>query len=525
MLLMALRKTPHPEERLQGTSRRTHNLDPALSKEIMMADDTAFLTATRLLELYRAKDLSPVVVMQETLRRLEMYEGALNAFVLYDPESALTGARASEARWLKGAPQGLLDGVPVAIKDTQLTRGWPRLVGSKTIDPHQAWAEDAPATARLQAANAVFFGKTTTPEFGWKAVTDSPLCGITRSPWNLERTPGGSSGGSAAALVAGICPLAVGTDAGGSIRIPAAFSGVFGLKPTFGKVALYPPSAFGDVSHVGPMSRSVDDAALMLDAMKGPDSRDWYSLPDDGIAYRKQVREGSLKGKRVALSATLGYAEPAPAVRDAVERAGKVFGELGATVELADPFAESPKPIFETLALAGFWALLRSMTPEKIAVMDPGLVATCRLGEAVTQEQYVEAVVKRVALGIATRRFFDRYDLLLSPTMPIPAAYADQRDDDLPNPRNFPDWMPYTYPFNLTKNPSASIPCGMADGLPIGLMVTGQLYDDLGVLQACRLYEEATHNAWPAPALSAALAKAEGAADASVKAKITPLSV
>lgn len=488
-----------------------------------MADDSAFLPATRLLELYRARQLSPAEIMAETLRRLECYEGAVNAFVLYDPESAMAEARAAEARWRKGEPKGLLDGVPVAVKDTLLTRGWPRRLGSRTVDPNQPWAEDSPAIERLRAAGAIFFGKTTTPEFGWKPTTDSPLSGVTRNPWNLERTTGGSSGGSAAVLLAGICPLAFGTDAGGSVRIPAAFCGVFGLKPTFGKVAVYPPSAFGDVSHVGPMSRTVEDSALMLDAMKGPDSRDWHSLPDDGIAYRERVRENSLKGKRVALSPTLGYAEPAPVVREAVERAGRVFAEQGALVEHADPFMESPGPIFETLALAAFWALLRGMPPDKVPLMDPGLVAACRHGEAVTQEQYVEAIGKRAALGMALRRFFDRYDLILSPTMPIPAAYADPRDDDAPNPNNYRDWMPYTYPFNLTKNPSASIPCGFADGLPLGLMVTGPLYDDLSVLRACRAYEEAAGTAWPSPELTAALVKAEGAADNKVKAKIRPI--
>src|SRR5436190_6982957 len=276
-----------------------------------MTEDLAFLPATRLLELYRAKKLSPVVVMTETLRRLERYEGAVNAFVLYDPDSALAEACRSEARWQKGEPQGLLDGVPVALKDTLLTRGWPRLVGSKTIDPNQQWTEDSPPVQRLRAAGAAFFGKTTTPEFGWKPLTDSPLSDVTRNPWNLERTPGGSSGGSAVALLTGICPLAGGSDAGGSIRVPAAFCGVFGLKPTFGKVAVYPASAFGDVAHVGPMSRTVEDAALMLDAMKGPDSRDWHSLPDDNVAYRERVREVSLKGKRIALSPTLGYADAA----------------------------------------------------------------------------------------------------------------------------------------------------------------------------------------------------------------------
>ena len=488
-----------------------------------MADDIAFLPATDLLARYRAKTLSPVEVTEEALRRLETYEAALNAFVLYDPESALAAARASEARWRKGEPQGLLDGVPVAIKDTQLTRGWPRLVGSKTIDPNQAWNEDAPSVEGLRRAGAVFIGKTTTPEFGWKPTTDSPLCGVTRNPWNLERSPGGSSGGSAASVLAGICPMAIGTDAGGSIRIPASFSGVFGLKPTFGRVALYPPSAFGDVSHVGPISRTVADAALMLDAIKGPDSRDWYSLPDDGVTYSKNVGAGSIKGKRVALSPTLGYAEPAPAVRAAVEAAAKVFADMGAIVEPVDPFAESPLPIFQTLALAGFWALIRGMTPEKIAVMDPGLVAACRSGEAVTQEQLVEALGKRAVLGAAVRQFFDRYDILLSPTMPITAAYADRRTDGEPDPGNYRDWLTYTWAFNLTRNPSASIPCGFANGLPIGLMVTGPLYDDLGVLQACHAYEQASAAAWPSDALVAALSKAASTAGPEVKAKIRPV--
>ena len=484
-----------------------------------MTDDIAFLPATELIALYRDKKLSPVEVMAETLRRLERYEAALNAFVLYDPEAAMAQARASEARWRKGEPLGLLDGVPVAIKDTVLTTGWPRLVGSRTIDPNQAWNEDSPVTERLRAHGAVLFGKTTTPEFGWKPLTNSPLSGVTRNPWDLERTPGGSSGGSAAAVLAGICPLAVGTDAGGSIRIPAAFSGIFGLKPSFGRVAVYPPSAFGDVAHVGPMARTVEDAALMLDAIKGPDSRDWHSFPDDGVAHRERLQEGSLKGKRVALSMTLGLAEPEPQVRAAIERAAEVFRGLGAVVEPADPFPEPPKGIFETLAFAAFWGLLRGLPPEAPALMDPGLVDLCRRGETVTQEEYVEAVTRRAALGQTLRLFFDRYDLLLSPTMPIPAAYAEPRDDDFPNPNNFPDWMPYTPPFNLTKNPAASIPCGFVNGLPVGLQVVGPLYDDLAVLQACRSYEKAVGAVWPSPELEAQLATIAAAPDAAVQAK------
>ncbi|MGC2203791.1 MAG: amidase [Stellaceae bacterium] len=450
---------------------------------------------------------------------MEQYESATNAFVLYDPDTAVAMARASEARWQRGKPQGILDGVPVALKDTVLTNGWPRLIGSRTIDPNRDWEEDSPVTARLRSEGAVFFGKTTTPEFGWKPVTDSPLSGVTRNPWNLQRTPGGSSGGSAVAVLAGICPLAVGTDAGGSIRIPAAFCGIVGLKPTFGRVAVYPPSAFGDVAHVGPMSRTVEDTALMLDASKGSDSRDWHSLPDDSICYRDKVREGSLKGKRIAFSQTLGFAEPSPEVRVAIERTVQVFTELGATVEAADPFSQSPLPIFQTLALAAFWALLRAQTPEAVALMDPALVALCRRGESVTQEQYVAAIGQRAALGQALRQFFDRFDLLLSPTMPVPAAYADPREDELPNPNNYTSWTPYTSPFNLTKNPSCSIPCGFVDGLPIGLMITGPLYEDLGVLQACRAYEEAVGAVWPSPELIGCLDKITGQADASVTAK------
>jgi len=484
-----------------------------------MLEDLAFASATRLIELYRAKRVSPVEVATETLRRLEMYEGAVNAFVLYDPETALAMARASEARWQKGEPQGLLDGVPVALKDTVLTKGWPRLLGSRTIDPKQAWEEDSPATARLRREGAVFFGKTTTPEFGWKGVTDSPLTGVTRNPWDLERTPGGSSGGSAVAVAAGICPLAVGTDAGGSIRIPASFCGIVGHKPTFGRVAVYPPSAFGDVAHVGPMARSIDDAALMLDAVKGPDSRDWHSLPDDEIRYREAVGKVSLAGKRVALSPTLGYAEPTAPVRAAVERAARVFTEFGAVVEESDPFAESPKAIFETLALGGFSALLRAQKPEAVALMDPGLVEMCRRGQALTQEQYFDAMVQRAALGQRLRLFFDRFDLPLSPTMPIPAAYADPQPGDVPDRDNSWSWVTYTFAFNLTKNPSCSVPCGFADGLPIGLMVTGPLYDDLSVLQACRAYEAAVGGSWPGTEIKGRLERIARPADASVSAK------
>src|SRR5579883_3373578 len=226
--------------------------------------DIAFLSATELVEAYRRKSLSPVEVTKAILARIDRLEPKINAFVMVAHESALAEARASEARWMKGAPMGLVDGVPTTVKDILLTKGWPTLRGSTLIKRDQPWEEDAPTVARLREHGAVLLGKTTTPEFGWKAIGDSPLTGVTRNPWNLAHTPGGSSAGAAAAVAAGIAPLAVGTDGGGSIRIPGSFSGIFGIKPTFGRVPAYPPSYFGTVAHVGPMTRTVSDAALML---------------------------------------------------------------------------------------------------------------------------------------------------------------------------------------------------------------------------------------------------------------------
>src|SRR5438094_10493326 len=231
-----------------------------------MTADLCALSATELLDAYRKHELSPVEVTRAVLERIDKLNPVVNAFNLVS-DRALEDAKASEARWLAGQPKGLLDGVPVSIKDILLTKGWPTLRGSKTVDPTGSWQDDAPATARLREHGAVLLGKTTTPEFGWKGVTDSPLTGITRNPWNPKKTPGGSSGGAAAALASGMGALAVGTDGGGSIRIPCSFTGLFGIKPSFGRVPAWPLSPFGTVAHVGPIAKSVADAALMLGVM------------------------------------------------------------------------------------------------------------------------------------------------------------------------------------------------------------------------------------------------------------------
>src|SRR6185369_8622841 len=349
-------------------------------KGLHMSSDPCSLSATELLSLYRAKRLSPVEATQAVLKRVEALNPVLNAFCHLDPAFALESARQSEARWMKGEPRGLVDGVPVSIKDLLLTKGWPTLRGSKTIDPKGPWNDDAPSVARLREQGAVLVGKTTTPEFGWKGVTDNPLNGITRNPWNPKMTPGGSSGGSTAAVAAGMGPLTVGTDGGGSIRIPCAFSGLFGLKPSFGRVPAWPLSPFGTVAHVGPITRSVADAALMLNVLSLPDTRDSFALPHDPRDYRVGLDDG-VKGLRIAYSPDLGYADVDPEIAALVRKAAGRFEELGAQVEEANPGFENPEPIFRTHWFAGAAALMSAIPAAKRQFIDPGLLGVAAEGE------------------------------------------------------------------------------------------------------------------------------------------------
>ncbi|MPY64425.1 amidase family protein, partial [Streptomyces spongiae] len=282
------------------------------------------LTAVQLLDGYRKGEFSPVEAARATLERANLIQPAVNAFVRLSPDDALARARESEERWRRGEPAGLLDGVPVTVKDILLQRGAPTLKGSRAISPEGTWDEDAPSVARLREHGAVFLGKTTTPEFGWKGVTDSPLSGVTRNPYDVSRTAGGSSGGAAAAVALGAGPLALGTDGGGSVRIPASFCGTFGLKPTYGRVPLYPASAFGTLAHVGPLARDAADAALLMDVISGPDVRDWSGLGPVTGSFTDALRAGGVRGLRVAYSPSLGgqvavRPEVAAAVRRAVE--------------------------------------------------------------------------------------------------------------------------------------------------------------------------------------------------------------
>ena len=457
-----------------------------MSKPASLAD----LNADELLELYRTKDASPVEAAKAVLERIDAHEPHFHPFCHLDRAATLADAAASEARWLRGNPAGLVDGVPTTVKDLVLTKGWPTLRGSRTVDPGQAWTEDAPAVARLREHGAVIVGKTTTPEFGWKGVCDSPLAGTTRNPWNPAMTTGGSSGGAAAAAALGMGCLHIGTDGGGSIRIPAGFTGVFGLKPTFGLVPAYPLSPFGRVAHLGPMTRSVADAARMLTVMSEPDARDWHSLPYVKRDYSDGLDSG-VAGMRIALSLTLGYATVDPQVRALVQQAAKALAALGAIVEECDPGFADPTSIFEAHWFSGAANLRRSIPKEKWSLMDPGLTRFADAGERIGHMEYLEAVDKCGALGTHMALFHQKYDVLLTPTLPIAAFEANRVA-----PRSFPDqgtwlpWTPFSYPFNLTQQPAASIPCGLTrEGLPVGLQIVAAKYRDDLVLRVARAYE------------------------------------
>jgi aspartyl-tRNA(Asn)/glutamyl-tRNA(Gln) amidotransferase subunit A len=430
-----------------------------------------------------------VEVTRAVLQRIENINPVLNAFCLVDKKQAIESAKQSEKRWAKRAPQGSLDGVPVSIKDLLLTRGWPTLRGSKTIDPKGPWNDDAPVVARLREHGAVLLGKTTTPEFGWKGVTDGPLTGITRNPWNPKMTPGGSSGGGAAAVASGMGPLTVGTDGGGSIRIPCAFTGLFGLKPSFGRVPAWPLSPMGTVAHVGPMTRSVADAALMMNVLSLPDSRDWHALPHDGRDFRIGLEDG-VKGLRIAYSEDLGYAKVDPEIRKLVANAVKTFTQLGAHVDAKDPGFEDCGPMFSAHWFPGAAYIVRNTHPRKRALMDKGLLETARLGEKVTTAQYMAAIQKRGALGVHMNLFHEKYDLLVTPTLPLAAFEAGKEMRNIMKEKRWTDWTPFSYPFNLTQQPAATIPCGLTKkGLPVGLHIVGPRYADALVLRAARAFE------------------------------------
>jgi aspartyl-tRNA(Asn)/glutamyl-tRNA(Gln) amidotransferase subunit A len=451
----------------------------------------ADLSAAEMTQAYARGALSPVEVARDTLGRIARHAD-LNAFILVDADAALAAAAASQARWRAGTALGAVDGVPATIKDSIWVRGLPTRRGSATSGTEAAPADSA-AVARLREQGAVILGKTNLPEHGWIGVCHSPLTGITRNPWNVAHTPGGSTGGGAVAALLGLGLLHLGTDGAGSLRIPAAFSGVFGIKPSFGLVPAFPASLFGALSHQGPVARSVADAALMLSVISGPDLRDmtaWNAPAQDFLAGL----DAGVAGLRIAYSPRLGSAaRPEAEIEAAARKAAGALQEQGASVEEADPPLAGALELIRAMWWPVATAIVDAVPAARRAEMDPGLLDIAERGRRYSVADYLAASTARAELYGAMRRFHERYDLLLTPTMPITAPKVGLV---VPEGGAFGDdwlnWSPYTYPFNLTQQPAASVPSGLAaDGLPMGVQIVGRPREDRLVLQAARAIERA----------------------------------
>ncbi len=454
-----------------------------------MSEEILYLPATELVERYRAGALSPVEVTRAVLDRIASLNPVFNAFCVLDEEAALKNALESEQRWRRGKPLGAVDGVPTTVKDLILAKGWPTRRGSKTVDPAQKWEEDGPPVARLREQGAVFLGKTTTPEFGWKGVTDSPLTGVTLNPWDRRLTPGGSSGGAAVCAALGMGPLHVATDGGGSIRIPAAFCGLFGFKPTWGIVPVHPHSPAWTLWHQGPIARTVADAALMLDVIARPDARDWYAAAAPAVDYRASL-EGGVKGWRIAYSRTLGYAKVDPEVSVLVEKALKTFANMGAQVEEIDLQLQDPIEMMQPLWSVALALAIAPMTPQQRAMVEPPLLAIAEPGFRLSAIEYRQIEKAREAFGRRMNGLHRDYDLLVTPQMPITAFAAGHEVPPGGQRQRWWEWSPFTYPFNLTQQPAASVPCGFdSRRLPVAMQLVGAKFDDARVLRAARAFE------------------------------------
>ncbi len=457
-----------------------------------MADERlCWMPATELAALIRRRKVSPVEVVDAVLDRIERINPRLNAFVTLTDEQARRDAKAAErALTKKRAELGPLHGVPFSVKDLVITKGVRTTFGTPLYRDHVP-TEDAPMVERMKRAGAIMLGKTNTPTFGWIGATHNLLFGPTRNPWNLERTPGGSSGGASAAAAAGLGPLHIGTDGGGSIRIPASCAGIYGLKPSFGRIPTYPPSGAWSLSHIGPMTRTVADAALMLNVCAGPDERDQYSLPAVHVDYAKAV-SGSLKGLRVAWTDNPGWVKLVdPEVQVATARAAGTFRELGCRVDEVSPAWPSAYECWFAIFAGG---IATRMAPylDRRHEIDGGLLQIIEDTLKSPPTRYVQAWFDRLAWYQHARALFERYDLLLTPTLARPAFPVGLDHATEIAGRSAPPWAwtPYTWPFNMTGQPAASVPCGFSnEGLPIGLQIVGRRYDDVTVLRASAAFE------------------------------------
>jgi aspartyl-tRNA(Asn)/glutamyl-tRNA(Gln) amidotransferase subunit A len=456
------------------------------------------LSAIELMSGYRARDFTPVDVTKAILDRIDRLNPRLIAYVTVAHELAMEQAKASEARWLKDEALPL-DGVPISIKDLTPTKGIRTTLGSLL---YADWIPDydAPFVERVKAAGAIILGKTNTPERGWKGESTNRVAGSSQNPWMLGKTPGGSSGGGAAAVAMGLGPLAQGSDGAGSIRIPAGFSGIFGHKPSYALIPQYPPSAVGDVSHFGPMSRTVADSALLMTHTAGADPRDRHSWTS-GIDYLRAL-DGELPRLKIAWSADLGFAAVDQEVVEIAHGAAMAFKELGHSIVDAHPDAEDPWPAADILWSTGMAGALYENFDEVRDQLDQGRAKIVDDAFARSAAAVGYANFKRNAYFDSVREFMDDYDLLLTPTLPCPAfdAGLDFPPEIAGKAMSYLGWTAFTYPFNLTGQPAATVPAGFtAAGLPVGLQIVGKIRDDVTVLQAARAYERARPwaHVWP----------------------------
>lgn len=451
----------------------------------------AFLTISELAAGLDSKVFSATELLEDVLARIETAEPVLNMFAALDIEGARQGALAAQDRQMQGARLSPLDGIPTSIKDLIAQRDLPQRFGSRTTSDIPS-GDDAPSVARLRAAGAVLLGKSNTSEFGCKAVGDCPLTGITRNPWNTDLTPGGSSCGAGAMVAAGLVPYALGTDGGGSIRIPAALCGLFGIKGQFGRVPVYPVSATPTLAHVGPLSRTVEDGALVMDVISGQDNRDPFSVAGPVPEYMRAL--STERKLRIAYSPTLGFAKPDAEVVALTDTAAEQIAALGHDVDLVETIMDDPGDLWNAEFYAGVGTRLRATIESAPDSIDPAVLEV--LNMAISQEMgaYYQTVFERYAFREKMRAFFADYDLLISPTLPVAAfPVGENVPASLPD-RTIVSWVYYTYPFNLTGQPAASLPVGFTKaGLPVGMQVVGAINDEATIFSLSAQYER-LHN-------------------------------
>ncbi|OSR64885.1 Acylamidase [Pseudomonas syringae pv. actinidiae] len=447
------------------------------------------LTAIEMLEAFRSKELSPVDVILAVIERAHAIQSPLNAFCHIDEKGALAAARASEKAWHSGENIRRMEGVPVSIKDVTTVKGWHLGRGSLTSEGNPPAAADSPSVERLRGAGAVLFASTTSCEGGWKAVTDSPRTGITRNPYDPRKTPGGSSGGAAVAVACGAGPIALGSDGGGSIRIPASFTGIFGFKPQYGRVPQYPLGAhYTNMSHQGPITRCADDAALALEVMAGKHPLDADTLPSFGLEDFASVGELSLTGMRIGVTLDFGFMAIDPEIAQLFKRLPDLLRDLGAEVVQMDGLQDW-RPTYRTLWQAGAAQAIRRLAPELRDKVDPGFRAVAAQGEEIGIKQYLEANMERIGYKLQCSQLFATFDAVISPTVAVLPFSAGV---DVPSPEcaDWLDWAGISLLGNLTGLPAASMPFGYSSsGLPVGIQVLGASHDDIKVLRICKALE------------------------------------